>query len=258
MRYTMMTMEHSRTRRGTTRGNGRAGSHPFLGKRIVVFTAHPDDEGIAAGTMYENHRAGGETFLICATYGEKGKSHLAKPVSDAALKRIRKAELLAAAKVLKVDEVRFLGLPDAGVKAHSAALFEKAMRAVMRIGPEYILSFGPDGMSGHLDHITVGKAARRIAKRLRIPLAAFTRADAGALSDERRKFFLARRKFGKYARTMPEYRKGDIKVHIDPAVKRRALRRHVSQFGPGDPFARLPKKVAAQFMGSEHFIRENI
>ncbi len=254
----MMTMDHIRTTRGRARGNGRAGSHPFLGKRIVVLTAHPDDEGIAAGTMYENHKTGGKTFLICATYGEKGKSHLARPVSDAALKRIRKAELREAAKVLKVDEVRFLGLPDAGVKERSRELFEKVMRAVTRIKPEYILSFGPDGMSGHLDHIAVGAAARRVARKLRIPLAAFTRADTGPHSDERRKFFLDRRKFGKYARTMPEYRKGDIKVAIDPAIKRRALRRHVSQFGTGDPFAQLPKKVAAQFMGSEHFIREDV
>ena len=95
----------------------------FLGKRILVFTAHPDDEGIAAGTMYENHRLGGETFLICATYGEKGKSHLKKSVTDAALKKIRKDELLRAAKILKIDEVVFLGMPDASVRENERKLF---------------------------------------------------------------------------------------------------------------------------------------
>jgi LmbE family N-acetylglucosaminyl deacetylase len=233
-------------------------AHPFLGKRIVVFTAHPDDEGIAAGTMYANHTAGGETFLICATYGEKGKSHLADPVSDAALKRIRKAELLKAAKVLKIDEVIFFGMPDAGLRGRRRMLFEKALPRIKKIAPDYILSFGPDGMSGHLDHITVGEVARRVAKKLGVPIAAFTRAVPGALDEERKKFFLARRKFGKYAKDMPEYRKGDIVVKVDMAVKRRAMRAHVSQFGKGDFFAKLPPRVARQFMGAEHFVREDL
>ena len=146
----------------------------FLGKRILVFTAHPDDEMIVAGTMFENHRAGGETFLICATYGEKGKSHLKKPVSDAALAKIRKTELLAAAKTLKIDDVIFLGLPDAGVREESKKLYEKSLPIIKKLKPDYILSFGPDGMSGHWDHITVGSVALRIAKKLKIPIAAFT------------------------------------------------------------------------------------
>ena len=172
-------------------------SHPFLGKCIVVFTAHPDDEGIAAGTMHANYKAGGETFLICATYGEKGKSHLAKPVSDAALKKIRKAELLAAAKILKIkkEHVLFLGMPDAAVKAHKKELFEKSLPLIRKIAPDYILSFGPDGMSGHLDHITVGEVALRVAKKLKVPVAAFTSAATGgkkALPRTRRRRSVAR------------------------------------------------------------------
>ena len=147
---------------------------PFLGKRILVLTAHPDDEGIAAGTMYANYRAGGETFLICATSGEKGKSHLKRHVTDAALKRIRRDELLRAARVLHIKKVFFLGLPDAGLRENAKKLFAKSSAVVKRVKPEQMLSFGPDGMSGHWDHITVGKVALRIARRLKIPLAAAT------------------------------------------------------------------------------------
>ena len=54
----------------------------FLGKRILVLTAHPDDEGYAmAGSIYKNYALGGSVFLLCATYGEKGMSHLKRPVS---------------------------------------------------------------------------------------------------------------------------------------------------------------------------------
>jgi LmbE family N-acetylglucosaminyl deacetylase len=224
----------------------------FLGKRILVFTAHPDDEGIAAGTMYVNHRKGGETFLICATYGEKGKSHLDRPVSDAVLARIRKKELLAAAKILKIDEVIFSGLPDAGVRENAKKLYEKSLPLIQKIKPDQILSFGPDGMSGHWDHITVGKVALRIAKKLKIPFAAFT------ISPEFRKrrrteVFLARRKFGKYADIL-EHREHNFKIKVDLAIKRKAMRSHVSQFGSGGLMKQFPKSALQKMFGYEYFI----
>ncbi len=231
---------------------------PFLGSRLVVFTAHPDDEGLAAGTMYENHRAGGKTFLICATSGEKGKSHLARPVSDAALARIRRGELRAAAKALKIDRVIFFGFPDAGVRANAARLYAKAVPVITRLKPDRIVSFGPDGVSAHWDHITVGRVARRIAKKLKTPLAAFTLTpEVIRVRRNQKTMFLKRRKFGKYA-GIPELREGDIKIKINAAVKRRAMRHHVSQFGTRPPFAELPKTLRDKMMGYEYFVEEKI
>ncbi|HEX4103859.1 MAG TPA: PIG-L family deacetylase [Candidatus Paceibacterota bacterium] len=220
----------------------------FLGKKLLVITAHPDDEGIAAGTMYENHKAGGETYLICATYGEKGKSHLAKPVSDAALKRIRKNELLKAAKVLHVKQVFFLGLPDTKVGKHRKELFAKCAAIVREVKPDQLVSFGPDGMSGHLDHIAAHAAALQLAKKFKLPLAAATL--AGKLVAQRRKLFLARRKFGKYAAGSIVHRKGDIKIKINKTMKHRAMKNHVSQFGAKGP--NFP------IITEEHFVNEKI
>lgn len=235
----------------------RRPSHPpFLGARIAVLTAHPDDEGLAAGTMYENHKAGGTTVLICATFGEKGKSHLAKPASDAALKRIRRAELLRAAKILKIDEVKFLGFPDAGLRERSRVLFDKTLAVLRVVRPDYLLSFGPEGISAHWDHITVGRAARHVAKRLRIPLFAFTLSDEVASLREK-EFFLARRKFGRY-KGLPQHRSGDVRVKVDLTRKRRAMRSHVSQFGTKPPFAELPKRLAARILNYEHFVHEDL
>lgn len=228
----------------------------FLGKRIIVLTAHPDDEGLAAGTMYENHKVGGETFLICATYGEKGKSHLAKPMSDAALKKVRKEELLRAAKILKIDEVAFLGLPDAEVKKNAKKLFEKSLKVVSALRPDYILSFGPDGISAHWDHIIVGKIARRIAKKLKVPLVAFTLSDE-MIAFRRNESFLSRRKFGKYA-GIPAHRHGDIKIKIDGVRKRRAMQCHVSQFGTKPLYSHFPKRLAKTALAYEYFVSEKI
>jgi LmbE family N-acetylglucosaminyl deacetylase len=229
---------------------------PFIGKRIVVFTAHPDDEGLAAGTMYANHNAGGEAFLLCATYGERGKSHLTRPVSGKTLKRIRKNELLRAAKVLKIDKVIFFGFPDARVRENAKKLFEKSSPIIKEIAPEYILSFGPEGISAHWDHITVGRVAKRIARKLNIPLFAFTLASE-VVARPRRKHFLRRRKFGRYA-GVPKHRAPDLKVRVNAVVKRRALRNHRSQFGDRPPFAELPRRVREKLFSYEHFVREKV
>lgn len=232
---------------------------PFLGKRIVVFTAHPDDESLAAGTMFENHKAGGETFLICATAGEKGKSHLTKPVTDAQLKKIRRDELLHAAKILKIDKVIFFGFPDASVRTHKGELFKKGLKTIKKIKPDYILSFGPDGISAHWDHITVGEAALKIAKKLNIPMAAFTLSTIAIIGRrQNNSFFLNRRKFGSY-KGIPVHRKGDVKVRIDAAHKRKAMGSHTSQFGKGgSPYARFPKIIQDKLMQYEHFVKESL
>ena len=227
----------------------------FLGKRIVVFTAHPDDEQLAAGTMYKNHQMGGETFLICATSGEKGKSHLKRHVSDTTLARIRRDELVKAAKVLKIDKVIFLGFPDADVRKNEKALYEKSLPIIAKIKPDYILSFGPDGISGHWDHIITGKVGRRIAKKLKIPIAAFTM--SSKWRKVRVKFILRRRKFGKYAQ-IPKHRESDVSIKIDADVKRRAMRHHKSQFGGAAPFADLPKLIRDKIFGYEHFVYEKL
>jgi LmbE family N-acetylglucosaminyl deacetylase len=227
----------------------------FLGKRILVVTAHPDDEGIAAGTMYENYKAGGETFLICATYGEKGKAHLDRPVSDAALKRIRKNELLKAAKILHIKKVFFLGMPDTGVRENKKKMFQKTLAIAKKIKPEQILSFGPDGMSGHLDHIATGEVALEVAKKLQIPLAAFTA--AFGLNTVRQKMIRARRRFGKYAE-ITKRRKGDIKIKIEPTIKRKAMSNHKSQFPTGTPFPTMPKVILKKWLSAEYFVTEKI
>ena len=105
-----------------------------------------------------------------------------------AKKKVSAAELLKAAKILKIDKVIFLGLPDAAVKENAKKFFEKALPIVKKIAPDHILSFGPDGMTGHLDHITVGRVARRVAKKLKIPMAAATMSDE-RIAALRKEFF---------------------------------------------------------------------
>src|ERR1041384_721777 len=136
----------------------------ILGKKILFVTAHPDDESYAAaGTILKNHEAGGTSYIACATFGEKGKSHIKRKATSRQMKLLRKKELLAASKYLKVAALLTPGLPDAGLREKSKqdAFFRKLLPFAEKYRPDYMISFGADGISGHMDHIAAGKVAKR-------------------------------------------------------------------------------------------------
>jgi LmbE family N-acetylglucosaminyl deacetylase len=124
-----------------------------LGTVLTVW-AHPDDEtylagGLAAALVDAGHRV----VCMTATRGEAGEVSTGSttPVAD-----LRTAELEEALAVLGVDEHHWLDYPDGGcaaVPAHEAAARIRAMLHDVR--PDTVLTFGPDGFTGHPDHRAV-------------------------------------------------------------------------------------------------------
>ncbi len=226
--------------------------HPFLGKTLLVFTAHPDDETFGmAGTIYKNRQKGGKTFVICATLGEKGSSHLKKLLSEQALKAIRKKELMRSARFLGVSRVFSFGLPDGKLKDCKKELFEKGLAVAQRIKPDAMLSFGQYGMSGHWDHIAAGEVARRIAEKLRIPL--FTLTIPPELAQEFSERIKARRRSPHYTSDPPMFEEPVLKITIDPKIKLKAGSFHASQLDGGKPFVSLPARIRRLRLRAEYF-----
>jgi LmbE family N-acetylglucosaminyl deacetylase len=229
--------------------------HPFLGKTLLVFTAHPDDETFGmAGTLYENRHRGGKTFVITATLGEKGLSHLAKPVSEPTLKSMRKKELHRAADFLKISKVHLLNLPDGQLVKLQKRLFREGLRIAQRLRPEALLSFGRYGMSGHLDHISVGKAAKRIASKLRIPL--FTLTLPPELVSDFVERIKNRRHNPHYTNAPPIFEKPTVTIKIKARIKLKAASFHQSQLGGEKPFAAFPASVRRARLRAEYFARQ--
>lgn len=221
----------------------------FLGKRLLFVTAHPDDESYAvAGTIMRNYKAGGQSFLICATLGEKGKSHLKKKVTNAALKKIRKDELVKVQQLLKIHSVKLLGLSDTKLKDQQVQLYKKVRQAVSKTPCDYILSFGPDGLTGHQDHIAIGAVATKVAREFKIPFVSFHTPPSYY---KHQNLINRRRRFGVYTKkqVIP---KTNLKIKIDPHLKRRAIGLHKSQFTK-DPFALIPKEVVKDLLNYEYF-----
>jgi LmbE family N-acetylglucosaminyl deacetylase len=128
-----------------------------LGTVLTVW-AHPDDEAyLAAGLMTLARDAGQRVVCLTATRGEGGTWDPERWPAER-LGRLRATELRASLAALGVTEHQFLGYTDGtaheqddrGAVARIAAVID-----VVR--PDTIVTFGPDGITGHSDHRTVSR-----------------------------------------------------------------------------------------------------
>jgi LmbE family N-acetylglucosaminyl deacetylase len=126
-----------------------------LGTVLGVW-AHPDDETfLSAGLMALARDAGRRVVCVTATRGEHGT-----PDPDrwppTRLARTRDHEIAAAMAVLGVTEHRCLGLEDGTLAAVDPARGAGLVAALIdEVRPGTVVSFGPDGMTGHPDHRAV-------------------------------------------------------------------------------------------------------
>lgn len=125
---------------------------------ILGVWAHPDDEAfLSAGTMAAAVASGSRVAVITATRGELGASD---PASwpPARMGRLRERELAASLAAIGVTEHHWLGYVDGTlVTAVPEEGVERIGSIVDDVRPDTILTFGPDGMTGHPDHRTISR-----------------------------------------------------------------------------------------------------
>jgi LmbE family N-acetylglucosaminyl deacetylase len=126
----------------------------MMPRRILFLFAHPDDETFGpGGTIARYARSGAEVRLATATRGEAGMVG-DPPVTDREhLGEVRAGELMAAAEVLGISGVHFLGFLDGQLgNAPRELLVERAVEVIRRARPHILVGFGPEGVSRHADH----------------------------------------------------------------------------------------------------------
>jgi LmbE family N-acetylglucosaminyl deacetylase len=132
---------------------------------VLGIWAHPDDEAyLMAGTALAAAAAGSTVACLTATAGGAGESADEDRWPTARLEEIRRGELAASLAILGITDHRYLNLADGGLAdVDPADGVAMVSAAIERVRPDTILTFGPDGMTGHLDHITVGNWAVKAA-----------------------------------------------------------------------------------------------
>lgn len=127
-------------------------------ERVLVCTAHPDDEILIAGTLHRLVLAGAEVTLLCATRGESGAIRDSALADRRTVGVVRAREMEAAAQVLGLHRLVHLDYPDGDVKHRLDELSADIAAVLGEVDPGLVITFGPDGVTGHEDHITVGQA----------------------------------------------------------------------------------------------------
>ena len=123
---------------------------------VVGVWAHPDDEAyLSGGLMAALVDVGARVVCVTATRGERGTPDPDRWPPER-LAPLREAELAASLAVLGVTEHRQLGYPDGGCAEVAAGEAVGHLAEVLaEVRPDTVLTFGPDGMTGHADHRTV-------------------------------------------------------------------------------------------------------
>jgi len=141
-----------------------------LGGTLLGVWAHPDDEAwLAAGLMARGVEAGHRVVCVTATRGEKGFPD-DDPRSETERAAVREREMTACLAVLGVTEHRYLGYPDGGcADVPDEEAVARVADILAEVRPVAVLTFAPDGGTGHPDHMAVCRWATLAVERAGVP-----------------------------------------------------------------------------------------
>lgn len=124
---------------------------------LMAVFAHPDDEAFGTGGTLSRYAAEGiDVYLVTATRGEAGE--IAEPdlATSAELPYVREQELRCACETYGIHPPRFLDYADGLLPiVHQGQAVGKVVRLIRELRPQVVITFGPEGIYGHYDHIAV-------------------------------------------------------------------------------------------------------
>ena len=257
-----------------------------MGPLLALFP-HPDDETFsAAGVMAAAVARGVPVSVITATRGEAGESSIAGLDDPERLGVVRERELREAMRQVGVSDVRWLGYRDSGMAGSTSAEHPQAFVRVpvetaaarlvphiRSVRPQVIITFGPEGLYGHPDHLHMHHVAlraiqfaadsahkdRATAQPWQTPalyFAAFPREEMLTLFDRP----------DSPLRSLPEDARANlgtprseithtITIEAWRESKRAAIAAHRTQTAEGGPLAGIAPEVREWQLSSEYFVR---
>ncbi|MHB1414703.1 MAG: PIG-L deacetylase family protein [Chloroflexota bacterium] len=228
---------------------------------LAVF-AHPDDETFrCGGTLALLAARGVRVCLVTATRGEAGSVGDPPLCLAEELAARREQELYCACRALGIEPPRLLDYADGHLaEAEPGEVGERIVRAIRELRPQVMLTFGPDGLSGHPDHVAIGHLAAEAflhagdrtayPEHLEYGLAAHLPSELYQVAVPRG---LAERLGMRQVRAVADE---EITLSVDVTsaweAKMAAIRCHATQHGV-TPILRAPAERQRLFLGTETF-----
>jgi LmbE family N-acetylglucosaminyl deacetylase len=250
---------------------------------LMAVHAHPDDEASSTGGVLALYGDQGvRTIVVTCTNGEFGDAPgQVKPGDDGhdeqAVAQLRLAELRQSCKILGVSHLELLGYhdsgmpdweykdrPDAFCNIPLDVVADRIAGLIAQYQPQVVISYDPDGMYQHPDHVHAARAAAAAVAKAGTPAKLYQT----AMRPSRwRKIWEALRELGEEMpdrEVTPEQEQQmaeaeaaiTTSIDIRPALerKREALFAHASQIQESW-FSKIPPEIAEEAFGFETFVR---
>jgi len=254
---------------------------------LMAIYAHPDDEAFGTGGTISRYASEGvKVYLVSATRGEVGEISDPALATPETLGCVREDELRCSAETMGITKLVFLDYRDSGmagttenqdprafINATAEEVVPQLVSLIRNLQPEVIMTFEPNGVYGHPDHIAIHKHTVAAFHAAADPTCY---AELGAPWQAKRLFYTAipHSFFEDMRQQMielgldtqdlagfddPKFLWPDeaVNVRLDVShtveLKWQALQCHRTQFGPGNLFRRLPEERVKKLMSKEYF-----
>jgi len=260
--------------------------------RLLACFAHPDDEAFtASGVLAASTARGVRVRLVCATCGEEGDIRQPGVATRETLGQVRHEELRRSCAVLGLQDPIMLGYRDSGwgdspAQYHPNAfvqvlpwqVVQRLVEEIRRFKPHIVLTFEPDGISGHKDHRAISRYTTAAVHAAGNPTAFPEQAKAGLFPyNPPRLFYIARLQGHRMHRATllrqaglevplpdPELRQQGVplaqlhvRLDVTPYLEQilASMRSHRTQMTPDWMFNKVSWATAVAILGQEYLMQ---
>lgn len=144
------------------------GAEPAQTRTMLAIFAHPDDDATVGPLLAHYSNLGVRVHLAIVTSGQQGVTPHAKIPAGSELATVREAESRAACKAYGIEEPDLLGEQDGtlGTMKRHDEIVARLRAVIEKVQPAVVITFGPDGVTGHPDHRAVGNMVSEIFQGL--------------------------------------------------------------------------------------------
>ena len=138
-------------------------------KRLAMVFGHPDDDSFGVAGTIALHRDDIEVLCVLATSGEAGMIADPSLATRENLGEVREEESRASYRALGVQpEQHFLRYPDGGLKdLDPEPIVEHVVELLVAFRPDVVVTFGPEGVTKHEDHMFMSRVGTEAFHRAR-------------------------------------------------------------------------------------------
>lgn len=252
---------------------------------LLWILAHPDDEAFGnAGVITWARSQGLRCGLVCATRGEAGEISDPSLADRESLGAVREAELRTAMSHVDLAALRILPFRDSGMAgteenadprslemATDASVVAFLTFHVRELNPSTVITFGPDGVYGHPDHVKIGRLAKEAVHAAPTPeqpgLGVPWQVTSMYYTAAPREAIIAasQQEGGPFSSLPPEAVQSlgvpsseithwfDMSPYLEN--KKRVIRSHATQLSHSGPFSDLDQPDAESWLSREQFVR---